>query len=204
MGNKSIQLFFTDTHNRLVYRGQCLHLRYCRSHGGFGAVVREDDDIGLVSFCAAHLVCLALHDGINADVCRCQYACDLCQHACLVGHAQAQVVAGNYGAHGEQGQVCLHGVGLEGQVRHAVLLLGSVQTRHIYQVGNDGTGGGFAACAFALVQGSAYSVAMHNYCIHRAFYVGNQAFGGYEGGVYAQFNALCRAAGYAQQFDAVA
>ena len=98
----------------------------------------------------------------------------------------------------------LLGVGLEGQVRHAVLLLGGVQTCHIHQVGNDGAGGGLAACAFAVVQGCAHSVAIDDYGIHRAFYVGNQAFGGYEGGVYAQFNAVCRAAGYAQQFDAVA
>jgi hypothetical protein len=93
---------------------------------------------------AAHLVGLALQHRVDADAGTGHDAGHLGQHAGLVGHAQAQVVAGDHLAHGQHGQVVMAGqrVRLEGQVRHAVERVGRVQAGDVHQIGNHGAGGG--------------------------------------------------------------
>ena len=137
-----------------------------------------------------------------------QDAGDLAEHAGLVFHAQAQVVAGKHLIHGQHAHV-LPRIGVKGQVRHAVLRVAGGQAGHVHQVGNHGAGGWLAACALAVVQGGANGIAMHHNGIHGAFYIGNQPLAGHQCGVHAQLYAL-RVAGFfapfgnAQQLDAVA
>ena len=57
------------------------------------------------------------------------------QHAGLVGHAQAQVERGDHLVDRQDRRVG-HRVGLERQVRHAVVGIGGVQARDVDQVGD--------------------------------------------------------------------
>ena len=168
--------------------------------------MREDDQVRLGGAFAAHFVRLALQHGVDTDTGFSQQARHLGQHARLIGDAQAQVVAGHHFAHGQHGQGA-HGigqrVGLEGQVRHAVLRVGGVQAGNVHQVGDHGAGGGLRARTLAVVQRGAHGVALHHHGVHRAFHIGNQALGRHQAGVHAQLDALLGALGDAQQLDAV-
>ncbi|MDT4853606.1 hypothetical protein FQZ97_878770 [compost metagenome] len=89
-------------------------------------------------------------------------------------------------------------------MRHAVVRVGGVQAGHVDQVGNHGRGGRLGTGALAVVQRSAHGVALHQYGVHRAFDVGDQAGGGHQRRMHAQLHAVIAAAGDAEQLDAVA
>jgi hypothetical protein len=80
-------------------------------------------------------------------------------------------------------------VGLEGQVRHAVLGVGRVQAGDVHQVGNHGAGRGLGARPLAVVQRGAHGIALHHHGVHGAFDVGDQALGGHQARVHAQLHA---------------
>ncbi len=131
-----------------------------------------------------------------------QQAGQLGQHARLVGHAQTQVIAGPHFSHRQDVQIA-HGPRLESQVGHTVERVRSVQTGDVHQVGDHRAGSRLGACAFAVVQSRAHSIALHHHGIHRAFDVGDQTLGRDQAGVHTQLNALCGALGDAEQLDAV-
>src|SRR5450830_1614010 len=189
------QLFLADAGDGGQHRGQALHFGHGGVHDAFAGVVGEDDQVGLGGALAAHFVGLTLQHRVDADARRGQDAGHTGQHASLVGHAQAQVVAGDDVA---------HGVGLEGQVRHALGGIGRVQAGDVDQIGNHGAGGGLGAGALAVVQRGAHGIALHHHGVHGAFDVGDQALGRHQAGVHAQLDAVGSTLGDAQQLDAVA
>ena len=98
------------------------------------------------------------------------------QHARLVGHDQAQV-EGRHHLVDRQDRRVGHRVGLERQVRHAMVGVGRGQARDVDQVGDHRAGGRLGACALAVVQRRADRIALHHHRIHRTFDVGDQALG---------------------------
>ena len=89
-------------------------------------------------------------------------------------------------------------------MRHPVQWIGRVQSRDVDQVGNDRTGCGFRAGAFAVIERGAHRIALHHHGIHSAFYVGNEALCRHQAWVNAQLNACFGALGDTQQLDAIA
>ena len=83
-----------------------------------------------------------------------------------------------------------HGIGLEGQVRHALRRIRRVQAGDVDQIGNHRAGCGLGTRAFAVVQRGAHGVALHHHGIHGAFDIGDQALGRNQAGVHAQLDAL--------------
>ena len=179
--------------------GRRLHLRDHFVHRAFAHAVGQDDQVGLLLALAG----FALQHGIDADACVGQQARDLGEHAGLVGHAQAQVVAGHDLAHRQHGVVA-HRIGLESQVRHSMRGVRRVQAGDVHQVGDHGAGRRLAARTLAVVQGRADGIGLHHHRIHRAFDIGDQPLGRHQRRVHPQLDALGRALGDAQELDAIA
>ena len=97
-----------------------------------------------------------------------------------------------------------HRVGLERQVRHVVLRIGSVHARDVDQVGDHRRSGRLGTCARAVVQRRADRVALDEHRVHRAFDAGDQALHRHQRRMHAQLDAARRALGDAEQLDAVA
>ena len=84
--------------------------------------------------------------------------------------------------------------------------------RDVHQIGDHGAGSGLGACAFAVVQGGAYRVTIDHHGVHRAFDVSDQALGGDECGMHAQFDSFATGGRFrcvttfrdAQELDAIA
>ena len=144
-----------------------------------------------------------LADGVNGDALLGQNAGDIRQHAGLVRDAQAQVIARD-GLFNRQHRQFAHFFGLEGEMRHAVFRVGSVQAGDIDEVGNHRAGGGFRARTGAVVEGFADGVGLHQHGVHGAINAGQKLVGFDQRGVHAQFNALLAHFGDAEQLDAVA
>ena len=83
-------------------------------------------------------------------------------------------------------------------MRHAISRVRCSQTGDIDQVGNHGRGRRLRARPLAVVKRGADGIALYQHRVHRAFDVGNQAFGRNERRMDAQFNTLRRAFGDAQ------
>ena len=167
----------------------------------------QDDQVGLGRTLATHLIGFALQHGVNADVGLGQDAGHAGQHASLVGHTQAQVVAGHHLAHRQHRQFGLglvQRVRLERQMRHTVERVHRVQAGDVHQVGNHRAGGWLRASTLAIVEGGAHRIALHHHGIHRALHIGDQALGRHQARVHPQFHAARCAFGNAQQLDAVA
>ena len=95
------------------------------------------------------------------------------QHAGLVGHLQAQI-EGGHDLVDRQDRRRRQRVGLERQVRHAVVRIGGVQPGDVDQVGDHRRRGRLGAGALAVVQRRADRIALHDDRVHRAFDVGDQ------------------------------
>ncbi len=130
--------------------------------------MRQDDEVGLRCVRTAHFIGFALQNCIDADTGLGQNAGDLSQHTCLIGYAQAQVIAGDNFVHRQDRRVA-HGTGLESQMRHAVRGISRMQAGNVHQVGNHGAGCGFRACTLAVIQRSTHRVALHYHGVHSAF-----------------------------------
>ncbi len=130
--------------------------------------MRQQNDIGLI----LTFIRLFLQHGINRNIEISQNARDVSKHTRFISGAHTQVIGGfNFvdRQNGEIGQL----IRLEGQMRHAMMLIGGVQTCHIDQISNHGRRGGLCASAFAVIQGCAHRIALHQHGIHRAFHVGD-------------------------------
>src|SRR5476649_1508491 len=199
----SAEVFEPDLGDAADHRGQRFHLGDGGDDVFFLRLVGQHDDVG------ARLVIgrLLLQHGVDRDGGVGQDARQVGQHARLVGHVHAQIVAGGDLRHRQDLDVG-HLVRLEGQVRHAVLRIGRGQARDVDQVGDDGRRGRLGAGALAVVQRGADGVALHQHRVHRPFDVGDQALGRDQRRMHAQFDALGAVdggtLGDAQQFDAVA
>jgi hypothetical protein len=137
---------------------------------------------------------------------RCQAgedAGDARQHTRLVRHLQAQVERG-HDLLDRQDRRGRQLVGLEREVRHAVVGVGGVQAGDVDQVGDHRRGRRLGARALAVVQRRADRVGLHQHRVHRAFDVGDQALGRHQRRVHAQLDAVVAALGDAQQLDAIA
>ena len=161
--------------------------------------VREQDDVGLV----LALGRLLLDHRVDRDLAVGEDARDVGEHARLVLHAHPQVVARLDLAHRQERQVG-ELVGLEREVRHAMLGIGGVHARHVDEVGDHRARGRLGARARAVVQRGADRVALHQHRVHHAFDVGDQALRRNQRRVHAQLDARRRAPRDAEELDPVA
>ena len=105
----------------------------------------------MMSVCSSPSRRLLLDHRVDRDLAIGEDARDVGQHARPVLHAHAQVVAGLHVAHRQDRQVGKL-VGLEREMRHAVLGIGGVHARDVDQVGDHRARGRLGAGARAVVQ----------------------------------------------------
>ena len=161
----------------------------CGAHAALGGFMGEDDQVGL----ALAFLRFVLEHRIDRDVALGEDAGDFRKHAFFVGHAQAQVKRGDRFLH-RQHRRGVQFVRLECEMRHAVAGVGGVQARDVHQVGNHRGGGRLAARALAIIKRGAHGIGLHQHGVHRALDAGDEAFGGHQRRVDAQFDALRPAA----------
>ena len=144
-----------------------------------------------------------MHHGVDGYGAVGKDARNVGEHAGPVEHAHAQVVRGHHLLHGQDYRRRKL-VGLEGEVRHALLRIGGVHARHINQVCHHRRCGGLGTGAGTVVHGGADGVALDEDRVHHALDIGDQPARRDQRRVDAQLDALGRLARDAQQLDAVA
>ena len=161
--------------------------------------MRQHDDVGL----RFTLIRLFLQHGVDGYVQIGKNARDIRQHTRLVVYAQPQVIRGFDLAHRQNrniGQL----IGLKCQMRHAMLRISRHGARDINQICNDCRGSRLCACACAVEHGLADGIAFDQNGVHHTFNIRDQALGGNQCGMHAQFNTVGLALGNAQQLDTIA
>ena len=146
--------------------------------------MREQDDVGLLLAFGR----LLLDHRVDRDLAVGEDARDVGQHAGPVVDAHAQVVARLDLAHRQERHVG-ELVGLEREVRHAMLGVGGVHARDVDEVGDHRAGRRLGARAGTVVQRRADRVALDQHGVHRALDVGDQALRGNQRGMHAQLDA---------------
>ena len=163
------EFFQPDAHDLAVDGRQRLDLRDRVDHALLDRAVREQDDVGLLLAFGG----LLLDHRVDRDLAIGEDARDVGEHAGPVLHAHPQVIARLDLAHRQErhvGQL----VGLEGEVRHAMLGIGGVHPRHVDEVGDHRARRRLGARAGAVVQRRPDRVALHQHRVHHALDVGDQ------------------------------
>ena len=142
-----LQLFEPDAHDLAADRRQRLDLRDRGVDVLLDRAVREQDDVGLV----LALRRLLLDHRVDRDLAVGEDARDVGEHAGLVLDAHAQVIARLDLAHRQERHVG-ELVGLEREVRHAMLGVGGVHARDVDEVGDHRARRRLGARAGAVVQ----------------------------------------------------
>ena len=176
--------FEPDAHDLAAHRRQRLDLGDRVDDALLDRHVREQDDVGLV----LALGRLLLDHRVDRDLAIGEDARDVGEHAGPVVHAHAQVVAGLDLADRQERQVG-ELVGLEREMRHAMLGVGGVHARHVDEVGDDRARGRLGAGARAVVERRADGVALDQHRVHRAFDVGDQPLRRDQRRMHAQLDA---------------